>query len=88
MRARFSSPVRKPSTATAWPVTPMAARTASGSLATSWPSISTWPASGARRVVRMLQRGGLARAIRPEQREDRPCGDLEVDAVEDDLLAV
>ena len=35
-----------------------------------------------------LDRRRLAGAIRSEQREDRPLGDLEVDAVEDELLAV
>jgi hypothetical protein len=31
---------------------------------------------------------GLARAVRPEQREDLTLGDAEVDAIEDDLLSV
>ena len=42
-----------PSTAANWPVTPIAARTASGSLASSFPAIQAWPASGLLSVDRM-----------------------------------
>ena len=34
-----------------------------------------------------LHHGGLAGAVGAEQREDRPLGDLQVDAVENDLVA-
>jgi hypothetical protein len=33
-------------------------------------------------------RGGLARAVRAEQREDRALGDVQVDAVEDQVITV
>ena len=50
---RFSKPVSNPSTAANCPVTPIAARTASGSLASSFPAIQAWPASGLLSVDRM-----------------------------------
>src|SRR4029450_4536434 len=34
-----------------------------------------------------LDHGGLAGPVGPQQREDRPLGDLEIDAAEDDLVA-
>ena len=46
--SRFSSPVSRLSTAENWPVTPIAARTASGSRATSWPATRDLAAVGAR----------------------------------------
>src|ERR1700733_3459142 len=53
MRRRFSSPVRRLSTAENWPVTPMAARTASGSAARSCPATLTWPPPAGIRVDRI-----------------------------------
>src|SRR5207302_1864013 len=50
---RFSSPVSRLSTAENWPVRPIAARTASGSLARSKPAMCTLPASGLRSVDRI-----------------------------------
>ena len=46
--SRFSAPVSRLSTAENWPVTPIAARTASGSRARSWPATRSAPAVGAR----------------------------------------
>ena len=85
---RFSSPVNRPSTAENWPVTPMTARTASASRATSWPAICASPPSAAMQRRQDLDGRRLAGAVRAEQGEDRALGDVEVDAVEDDLLAV
>ena len=54
MRSRFSSPVSRLSTAENWPVTPMRARTPSGSVRTSRPPTSTSPESGVSIVVSMV----------------------------------
>jgi hypothetical protein len=53
MRIRFSSPVSRSSTADSCPVTPMAARIASASSATSWPATRTSPPSAVMSVVRI-----------------------------------
>ena len=47
------------------------------------------PPVGVELAARDLERGGLARAVRPEQREDLPAGSVEVDAVQhvDDAVA-
>ena len=68
--SRFSRPVSRPSTAENWPVTPIAARTASGSAATSWPATRTSPASARDQGREDVHDGGLAGAVRAEQRED------------------
>ena len=70
IRIRFSSPVSRLSDGRNWPVTPIAARTASGSRARSWPATRTAPASAPIRVED-LDDGGLAGAVGAEQREDR-----------------
>ena len=88
MSRRFSSPVKSPSTAENWPVTPIAARTASGSRMASWPAISTSPPSAAMSVDRIWTVVVLPAPFGPEQGVDGALGDREVDAVEDDLLAV
>ncbi len=53
IRRRFSSPVSRSSTAENWPVTPIAARTPSGSVTTSWPATPTWPESAGISVDRI-----------------------------------
>ena len=53
MRRRFSSPVRRESTAENCPVTPITPRTASGSRATSWPATRTSPPSAPINVDRI-----------------------------------
>ena len=53
IRIRFSSPVRRLSTAENWPVTPIRARTASGSSARSWPATWIQPASAPISVERI-----------------------------------
>ena len=88
IRIRFSSPVSRLSTAENWPVTPIAARTASGSAARSWPATLHLAAVGADQRGQDLHHGGLAGAVGAEQREDRPLGDGQVDAVEHHLVAV
>ena len=85
--SRFSSPVSRLSTAENWPVTPIAARTASGSLARSWPATRTSPASARISVDRILTVVVLPGAVRAEQREDRSPRDVQVDAVEHDVVA-
>ena len=80
--ARFSSPVSRPSTAENWPVTPIAARTASASRATSWPATRTSPPSAPIRVDRIWTAVVLPAPFGSEQREDRSLGDVQVDAVE------
>ena len=87
MSCRFSAPVSRGSTAANWPVTPIAARTASASVA----RVVAGDADLAR-VRAQLGRedahgSGLAGAVRAQQREDRPGGDVEVEAVEHGLLA-
>src|ERR1039457_1918523 len=75
------------STAENCPVTPITARTASGSRAASWaadPHVAT--VSGDQRRED-LDGGGLAGAVRAEQGEDRPFGDGQVHPVEDRLVA-
>ena len=73
IRSRFSSPVSRLSTAENWPVTPIAARTASGSPARSCPATRSLAAVGADQRGQDLHGGGLARAVRAQQREDRPA---------------
>ena len=53
MRFRFSSPVSRLSTAENCPVTPITARTASGSRERSWPATRTWPPSNPIKVDRI-----------------------------------
>ena len=84
IRIRFSSPVSRLSTAENWPVTPIAARTASGSRARSWPATRSVAGVGADQGREDLDDGGLAGAVGAEQREDRSLGDVQVDAVEHD----
>ena len=50
---RFSSPVSRSSSAENWPVTPIAARTPSGSARRSWPATRSSPASAGSSVVRI-----------------------------------
>ena len=45
------------------------------------------PGVGADQGGQDLHHGGLAGAVGAEQRKDRPLGDLQVDAVENDLVA-
>ena len=85
--SRFSSPVSRLSTAENWPVTPIAARTASGSRATSWPATRALAGVGADQRGQDLDGGGLPGAVRAEQREDRSRRDGQVDAVEHDVVA-
>ena len=69
-------------------MTPIAARTASGSrghIVTGHPRLT---AVGADQRGQDLYRGGLARTVRAEQGEDRSLGNMKVDAVEHDLFAV
>jgi hypothetical protein len=64
----------------------MTARTASG----SWPGRGTdgnLARVGADQGGQDVHHGGLAGAVGAEQRKDRPLGDLQVDAVENDLVA-
>jgi len=88
IRIRFSSPVRNLSTAENWPVTPIAARTASGSPAQVVPANLDLASIGADHGREDLDRGRLPGTIGAEQREDGARGDVEVDAVQHDLLAV
>ena len=88
IRIRFSSPVSRLSTAENWPVTPIAARTASGSRARSCAGDAELAAVGADQGREDLDDRGLAGAVRAEQREDRALGDVEVDAVEHEVVAV
>ena len=87
IRVRFSSPVSRSSTAENWPVTPIAARTASGSRARSWPATRSVAGVGADEGGQDLDDRGLAGAVGAEQREDRSLGDVEVDAVEHEVVA-
>ena len=88
IRARFSSPVSRPSTAENWPVTPIASRTASGSRRQVVARDADVAGVGADQRGQDLDDGGLAGAVGAEQREDRAPGDGQVDAVEDELVAV
>jgi hypothetical protein len=63
-------------------VTPIAARTESGSRARSWPATCTLATICANERGQNLNRGGLAGAVGAEQREDRPLGNVEIDAIE------
>ena len=87
IRRRFSSPVSRPSTAENWPVTPIAARTASGSRGDVVAGDPRGPGVGAEQGGQDVHGGGLAGAVRPEQREDGAGGDRQVDAVEHDVVA-
>jgi hypothetical protein len=71
---RFSSPVSRPSTAENWPVTPIAARTASGSRAGSWPATRALPPSAATRVERMLTTVVLPAPFGPSRAKIEPAG--------------
>ena len=90
MRSMFSSPVIRPSTAENWPVTPIAARTACGSVARSWPPTRMSPeaASAEMRVERILTAVVLPAPFGPSREKIVAFGDGEVDAVEHDLVAV
>ena len=76
MRSMFSSPVIRPSTAENWPVTPIAARTAWGSAARSWPP--TWmppePGSAEMRVERILTAVVLPAPFGPSSEKIVPSG--------------
>ncbi len=85
---RFSRPVIRLSTAENWPVTPIAARTASGSLATLVARDRRAAAVRADQRGQDLDHGGLAGAVRAEQREDGAALDVQVDALEHLVVAV
>ena len=87
MRRRFSSPVSRPSTAANWPVRPMAWRTPSGSRDDVVAADAGLAAVGGEEGGEDVDHGGLAGAVRSEQGEDGAFGDVEVDAVEHDLVA-
>ena len=89
IRSRFSSPVSRLSTAENWPVTPIAARTASGSAARSWPATAR-PARRRRAISvdRICTVVVLPAPFGPSSAKTVPCGDVQVDAVEHDLVAV
>ena len=89
MSIRFSSPVSRLSTAENCPVTPIAARTASGSRGRRRARRPGCVPPSARDQRRQdVHHRGLAGAVGAEEREDRPLGDVEVDAVEHELVAV
>ncbi|SRR5690606_33128201 len=71
---RFSLPVRISSTAAYWPVRPMDARTRSGSLRTSIPATSAYPASGLSNVVRMRTVVVLPAPFGPSNPSTDPVG--------------
>ena len=87
MRRRFSSPVMRASTAENWPVTPIAARTAAASRTTSCPATRTVPPSGRSSVERMWIIVVFPAPLGPSRAKTPPGGDVEVDAVEHDLVA-
>ena len=74
MRSMFSSPVISPSTAENWPVTPIAARTACGSAARSWPPTCSSPASAVMRVERILTAVVLPAPFGPSREKTVPVG--------------
>jgi hypothetical protein len=67
-------------------VTPIAARTRPGSAATSWPATRTWPASAGSRVDRIWTMVVFPDPFGPEQGVHRALGDVQVDAVEDQVV--
>ena len=81
---RFWRPVRVSSSVASWAATPMFRRTAAASRTTSNPATRALPAVGHRERRDDPQRRRLAGAVGAEQAEDRPPGDLEVDAGEGD----
>src|SRR6266542_2815805 len=74
IRRRFSSPVSRLSTAENWPVTPIAARTASGSGARSWPSTRISPPSGLISVDRICTVVVLPAPLGPSSAKTVPAG--------------
>ena len=88
MRSRFSSPVSRLSTAENCPVTPITARTAPACAAQVVAHHAGRAGVGRDQGRQNPDDGGLARAVRPEQREDLALADVTVDAVEDDLIPV
>ena len=80
-------PVSRLSTAENWPVTPIAARTASGSRGEVVAGDAQLAGVGADQRREDLDDRGLAGAVGPEQGEDGALGDVEVDAVEHDVVA-
>jgi hypothetical protein len=72
--SRFSSPVSRLSTAVSWPVTPIAARTASGSRARSWPATRTSPPSAPIRMDRMCTVVVLPAPLGPSSAKIVPSG--------------
>ncbi len=65
----------------------MAARTASGRRADVESGDVDLPSIGFQQCRQDLDGGRLARAVGPEQAEDRPFFDVEIDTVEDDSVA-
>ena len=88
MRARFSSPVSRLSTAENCPVRPILPRTSSAWRTTSKPSHGDLPAIGADQRGQDMDDGGLAGAVGTQEGEDGSGRDGEVNAVEDLLAAV
>ena len=74
MSSRFSSPVSRLSTAVSWPVTPMAARTGSGSRGPSWPGTGAGPPAGAIRGARVWRGGVLPAPLGPSRAKIVPPG--------------
>src|SRR6266511_1836149 len=74
IKIRFSSPVSRLSTAENWPVTPIAARTESGSRATSWPATRTSPPSAPIKVERICTVVVLPAPLGPSSAKIVPSG--------------
>ena len=74
--------------AAVWRLTPMRGLSASAPVATSTPSTVACPPSGARRPSRISTVVVLPAPFGPEQAEDLAAGDVEVDAVDRDEVAV
>ena len=85
---RFSAPVSRSSTAANWPVTPIAARTALVSVATSCPATRAVPPSAFISVVSTFTVVVLPAPFGPSREKIVPASDIEVDAVEHDLVPV
>ena len=88
MRIRFSSPVRKLSTAENCPVTPMACANRVGIRRRIVAGDQHFTAVGADQGGENLDHRGLACPVGAEQGKDRPFRHLEIDAVEHQIVAV
>ena len=71
-----------------WRLTPMRGLSNSAPSATSTPEDHRLAAVRAAQALEDLDRRGLARAVRPEQPEDLARGDVEIDPVDGDQVAV